>query len=88
MPRDAPRATYFPPPPRLVAVERPTVPPSRKHRSDCAMPAGCFEGAQLCPSSRGFIHSFTSQLNLSAFHGIGGTRRDCVARAKGVLGVV
>ena len=30
------------------------------------------------------LHSFTSQLNLSAFHGIGGARRYCVARAKGV----
>jgi hypothetical protein len=31
------------------------------------------------------LHSFTSQLNLSAFHGIGGARRDCVARVNGVL---
>jgi TPR repeat protein len=36
-------------------------------------------------SGRG-LHSFTSQLNLSAFHGIGGARRGCVARVKGVLG--
>ena len=35
-------------------------------------------------SGRG-LHSFTSQLNLSAFYGIGGARRGCVARAKGVL---
>jgi hypothetical protein len=35
---------------------------------------------------QGFIHSFTSQLNLSAFYEIGGARRDCVARFKSVLG--
>ena len=34
------------------------------------------------------LHSFTSQLNLNAFYGIGGARRDCVARVKGVLGGV
>jgi len=33
-------------------------------------------------------NSFTSQLNLSALYGIGGARRDCVARARGVLGGV
>ena len=32
------------------------------------------------------LHSFTSQLNLSAFYGIGGARRDCVAHVKGMLG--
>jgi hypothetical protein len=31
------------------------------------------------------LHSFASQLNLSAFYGLGGTRRDCVARVKGVF---
>jgi len=31
------------------------------------------------------LHSFTSQLNLSAFEGIGGARRGCVARVKGLL---
>ena len=31
------------------------------------------------------LHSFTSQLNLSASYGIGGARRDCVARVKGVF---
>jgi hypothetical protein len=31
------------------------------------------------------LHSFTSQLNLSAFHGIGGARRGCVAFVKGAL---
>jgi len=34
------------------------------------------------------LHSFTSQLNLSAFYGIGGERRACVARVQGVLGGV
>jgi hypothetical protein len=32
------------------------------------------------------LHSFTSQLNLSALYVIGGARRDCVARVKGMLG--
>ena len=32
------------------------------------------------------LHSSTSQLNLSALYGIGGARRGCVARVKGVLG--
>jgi len=31
------------------------------------------------------LHSSTFQLNLSALHRIGGARRDCVARVKGVL---
>jgi len=31
------------------------------------------------------LHSFTSQLNLSAFNGIGCARRGCVARVKGVV---
>jgi hypothetical protein len=39
------------------------------------------------PAIRG-LHSFTSQLNLSAFYGIGGARMGCVARVKGVLGGV
>jgi hypothetical protein len=34
------------------------------------------------------LHSFTSQPNLSAFNGTGGARRGCVARVKGLLGVV
>jgi hypothetical protein len=34
------------------------------------------------------LHSFTSQLNLSAFYGIGGARRGRVARVEGVLGGV
>ena len=38
------------------------------------------------PRSRG-LHSFTFQLNVSALYGIGGARRGCVARMKGVLGV-
>ena len=32
------------------------------------------------------LHSSTSQLNLSALYGIGGARKGCVARVKGVLG--
>ena len=43
----------------------------------CRVPAG----------GRG-LHSPTFQLNLSAFYGIRGARRDCVARIKGVLGGV
>jgi len=34
------------------------------------------------------LHSFTSQLNLSALYGIGGAHRSCVARVKRVLGGV
>jgi hypothetical protein len=33
------------------------------------------------------LHSSTFQLNLSDVYGIGGARRGCVARVKGVLGV-
>ena len=33
------------------------------------------------------LHSFTFQLNLSAFQGIGGARRGCVAHVKGVVRV-
>jgi len=36
----------------------------------------------------GGLHSFTSQLNLSALYGIGGARRGGVARVKGALGGV
>jgi len=36
------------------------------------------------PPGRG-LNSFTSQINLSAFYGIGGARRSCVARVKGVF---
>jgi len=39
------------------------------------------------PPDRG-LHSFTSQLNLSAVYAIVGVRRDCVARDKEVLGGV
>jgi hypothetical protein len=34
------------------------------------------------------LHSFTSQLTLSAIYGIGGARRGCVACIKGVSGGV
>jgi len=37
------------------------------------------------PSARG-LHSSTFRLKLSALYGIGGTRRGCVARVKGVIG--
>jgi len=47
------------------------------------MPMGRREG----PRTRG-LHSSTSQLNLSALNGMGGARRDCVARVKGVSGGV
>jgi len=36
------------------------------------------------PHGRG-LHSFTSQLNLSALYGIGGARNRCVARVTGML---
>jgi len=42
---------------------------------------------QVPPLPRG-LHSSTFQLNLSAWYGIGGARRDCVARVKGLLGGV
>ena len=38
------------------------------------------------PGPRG-LHSYTSQLNLSTLNGIGGARRDCVARVTGVFRV-
>jgi len=44
------------------------------------------EAAGVKPG-RGF-HSFTSQLNLSVFNGIGGARRDYVARIRRVVGGV
>jgi len=34
------------------------------------------------------LHSSTFQLNLSAFNGIGGARRDCAAQVKGLSGGV
>jgi hypothetical protein len=34
------------------------------------------------------LHSLSSQLNLSACYGIGGTRRGCVARVESVFGGV
>jgi len=44
-------------------------------------------GTQRRAGGRG-LHSFTSQLSLSAFYGIGGALRGCEARAKGVSGGV
>ena len=46
-----------------------------------------FEGDISSALGRG-LHSFTSQLNLSASYGIGGARRGCIARVKRVLGGV
>jgi len=43
--------------------------------------------AHLSNLGRG-LHSLTSQLNLSAFYGMGAARRGCVAHVKGVLGGV
>jgi len=43
--------------------------------------------AAALPSTRG-LHSSTFQLNLSALYGIGGARRGCVARVKGIVGGV
>ena len=43
-------------------------------------------GSGLGLTGRG-LQSFTFQLNLSALCGIGGARRGCVARAKGVFRV-
>ena len=44
----------------------------------------CSMGITLMPEARG-LHSFTSELNLSALYGIGGACRCCVAHVKGVL---
>jgi hypothetical protein len=46
--------------------------------------AGC---SMVKPLGRG-LHSFASQLKLSDVYGIMGARRGCVARVKGLLGVV
>jgi len=40
----------------------------------------------MCLEGRG-LHSSTIQLNLSTLYGIGGVRRECVARVKGVFRV-
>jgi hypothetical protein len=45
---------------------------------------GTGAGAGAGAGGRG-LHSLTSQLNLSALYGIGGARRGCVARVRGVL---
>jgi len=44
------------------------------------------EGPTVEEVGRG-LNSSTSQLNLSDVYGIGGARRGCAARVKGVLGV-
>jgi len=43
--------------------------------------------APRAPPPRG-LHSSTFHLNLSVVYGIGGARRGCVARVKGVIGGV
>ena len=48
--------------------------------------AGAGAGAAGGGDGRG-PHSFTSQLNLSALYGIGGARKGCVARVKGMFTV-
>jgi len=42
----------------------------------------------MCAAPGRGLHSSTFQLNLSALYGIGGARRGCVARVKGVFGGV
>jgi hypothetical protein len=54
------------------AARAPEAPPSSR------------SGCRCRPRCRG-LHSFTSQLNLSAFYGIGGACRGCVAHVQGVL---
>jgi len=44
------------------------------------------DGARSAVPSRRGLPSSTFQLNLSALYGIGGARRGCVTRVKGVLG--
>jgi len=51
-------------------------PPRQRQREKCFGVAFAGRG----------LHSFTFQLNLSAGYGIGGARRGCVARVKGVFG--
>ena len=47
-------------------------------------PATSHASRRSGPQYRG-LHSSTFQLNLGALYGIGGARKDCVARIKGVL---
>ena len=44
------------------------------------------EVVSLQSNPGGGSHSFTSQFNLSACSGIGGARRGCITRVKGVVG--
>jgi len=48
----------------------------------------CYDLERLCDDVGRGLHWSTSQLNLSAFHGIGGARRGCVAHVEGVFGGV
>jgi len=61
--------------------------PATSSRSLTAATRTTTTTAAAAAAGRG-LHSFTSQLNLSPFHGIGGARRGCVAHVKRVLGGV
>ena len=54
---------------------------------ECVVGGPSVDSWLLRPGFRG-LHSFISQLNLSAFYGIGGALRGRVAHVKGVLGGV
>jgi len=61
-----------------------------RHRPHCLRTVLPAMALPRVPGLRGGswgLHSFTSQLNLSAFYGIRGARRGCIARVKGVLGL-
>jgi len=62
-----------------------SLPGCDKNMPGTIMAMGRINRPSLMIYGRG-IHSFTSQLNLSAFYGIGGACRGCVARIKWVLG--
>jgi len=63
------------------------------HTAASTLTAGCSRSlrspgcTRTVPGGRG-LYTFTFQLNVSAFCGIGGARKGCVARVKGVLGGV
>ena len=74
------------------AAARAQAPPASPRRRDALTSAAAWRAVSTRagaahPLRRG-LHSSTSQLNLSATYGIGGARRNCVARVKGVLGGV
>ena len=47
---------------------------------------GAYDGVYLIKACGRGLHSFNSRLNLSAVHGIGVARRDCVSLLTGVFG--